>query len=92
MKKKIETSKLFCGIVMIFSIVCTALCFVLAFLGYPVPETLGVTVFGMGVVDVLGYLFYNGANKNSRNKYGIDVDGVPFSVKKDVAEDEENEY
>lgn len=98
-KKKTETSKVLCTVVMIFSFIGAAICFLLAFLEKSsVCETLAVTMFTGGVVDIVGYLTYQGAMKNSRNKYGIDVDGVPYYLKQTtetteiVGNPEENEF
>ena len=91
-KKKMETSKLFCGVIVFFSMACVCLCFVLAFMGNANPlESLGSTIFLGGVVGECAYLLYNGKLKDSRNKHGIDADGIPFSMKS-YGRDEENEH
>lgn len=99
MNKKIETSKILCVVVMVFSFLGAATCFVLAFLDKgSVCETLAITMFSGGVIDVLGYLTYQGTMKNSRNKYGIDSNGVPYYLKQITTTEcafvdgEDNEY
>lgn len=93
--KKIEKSTVLCWVVVIFGILCVAACFVLAFCGLDVPESLGVTAFGAITGGVGGYLGYHGALKNSRNKYGVDADGIPFAQKQTedaVTDGEDNEH
>ena len=43
----------------------------------PVPEVAVECIRGI-LVTILIYCSYQFGNKNSRNKYGIDVDGVPY--------------
>lgn len=105
-KKKIEWSKILCGIV------------AFGFGGFAVwlgieyyklvekaietgnigPDpTLAVTAMTVVIGAILSYLLYQMGLKNSRNKYGIGEDGQPFKSKveidpsvEEIEEEEEN--
>ena len=90
MKKKIEWSKLFCsliaGIFAIYGIWCGieyyVLCRIAIENGSMMPEpTLAVVNVSTVIASLVSYLLYQAGLKNSRNKYGIDSDGVPFEYK-----------
>lgn len=92
MKKKIEWSKLFCsliaGIFAIYGIWCGIeyynLCRVAIENCSSMPEpTLAVVNVSTVIASLLSYLLYQGGLKNSRNKYKVDSEGVPFNLKDD---------
>lgn len=87
-KKKIEWSKVFTLIIAIIFAVYGIFCGVKYYNlceqaiengngSYP-DATLAVTCVTTVLGSLLSYLLYNGAMKNSRNKYGIDSNGQPF--------------
>ena len=87
-KKKIEWSKMFCGLVAgcfgLFSIWCVVEYYCLmrtAILtnSTNMPDaTIAVTCISVVIGALLSYLLYQMGLKNSRNKYGIGPDGQPF--------------
>ena len=105
-KKKIEWSKLLCGITAFgfgaFALWCGYEYYVLAEqaieLNSSMPDpTLAVTSMGTVIGALLSYLLYQMGLKNSRNKYGIDENGQPFKTKFEIEpsieelEEEDNE-
>lgn len=89
-KKKIEWSKLFCSLVAaifaIYGIWCGVeyyrLCRLAIETCAEMPEpTLAVINVSTVIASLLSYLLYQMGLKNSRNKYGIDSDGIPFNFK-----------
>lgn len=106
-KKKIEWSKLLCGIIAfgfgVFALWCGAKYYDLIALAIEtnaevLPDvTLAVTAMSVVIGALLSYLLYQMGLKNSRNKYGIDETGQPFKTKFEVEptveelEEEDNE-
>lgn len=87
-KKKVEWSKVFTFIIALLFAVYGIFCGVQYYnlceqaienqsMSYP-DATLAVTCVTTVLGSLLSYLLYNGAMKNSRNKYGLDSDGQPF--------------
>lgn len=92
-KKKAEWSKKLCGIIVfffgVFAIWCGYEYYNLAKqaieLNSIMPDvTLAVTAMSVVIGAVLSYLLYQMGLKNSRNKYGVREDGVPFKLRVDV--------
>jgi len=86
-KKKIEWSKLFCSLIAaifaVYGIWCGieyyTLCRLAIETSSEMPEpTLAVVNVSTVIASLLSYLLYQMGLKNSRNKYGINSDGVPF--------------
>lgn len=99
MKKKFEWSKFFCTAVAAFfglygiwcGIEYYRLCKLAIETFSTMPDsTLAVTSLTTVIASLLSYLLYQMGLKNSRNKYGIDSDGVPFSVKNDTENNNED--
>lgn len=93
-KKKIEWSKVFTALIAIVFAIYGIFCGVQYYNlceqaiesgsgSYP-DATLAVTCVTTVLGSLLSYLLYNGAMKNSRNKYGIDSSGQPFQQVQDT--------
>lgn len=54
--------------------------FVLAAFGLTVPEMYTSAIVGSAFAYLVTYAASSAVEKNSRNKYGIDVNGIPYSV------------
>lgn len=89
-KKKIEWSKLFCSLIAaifaIYGIWCGfeyyKLCRLAIETCSSMPEpTLAVVNVSTVIASLLSYLLYQMGLKNSRNKYKVDSEGVPFDYK-----------
>ena len=96
-KKKIETSKLMAGVVIlsfgIYGIWCGIEYYILAKLAIEnnteMPDpTLAVTCVTTVLAALLSYCLYQFGLKNSRNKYGIGEDGEPYNKTISFDEDE----
>lgn len=95
MKKKIEWSKIFsttiAAIFAIYGIWCGIEYYKLCRLAIEtcssMPEpTLAVVNVSTVIASLLSYLLYQAGLKNSRNKYGVDAEGIPFNINDDNAE------
>lgn len=79
-KKKVEWSKLICGLIVLYGVANGIVYNVAIFLDKQPDVALAV----QSVVTIIGafmsYLLYQLGLKHSRNKYGIDADGNPFCV------------
>lgn len=89
-KKKIEWSKILCGLVAFgfggFAVWLGIEYYELSRLaietgGVGPDPTLAVTAMSVVIGAILSYLLYQMGLKNSRNKYGIDENGQPFKSK-----------
>ena len=96
-KKKIETSKLMAGVVIVsfgvYGIWCGIEYYILAKLAIEnnteMPDpTLAVTCVTTVLAALLSYCLYQFGLKNSRNKYGIGEDGEPYNKTISFDEDE----
>lgn len=76
--KKLEFSKLFLLLNWLIAVVWISLSYCLAALGMDSNSDVTVVVVTEVLVVTLGYLLYQFGLKNSRNKYGIDKNGVPY--------------
>lgn len=88
-RKKIDWSKIFCtGIALgfgIYGVWCGIryyeLCELAISNNMMMPDaTLAVTNITVVISSLVSYLLYNGVLKNSRNKYKVDPDGVPYET------------
>lgn len=84
MKKKLrkfEWSKLWMALIVLYGIGCGVAYYVAIFMDKMADSALAV----QAVITILGgymsYLMYQFGLKNSRNKYGIDNEGIPYSQK-----------
>lgn len=96
-KKKIETSKLMAGVVIVsfgvYGIWCGIEYYILTKLAIEnnteMPDpTLAVTCVTTVLAALLSYCLYQFGLKNSRNKYGIGEDGEPYNKTISFDEDE----
>ena len=91
MKKKFEWSKLVCGILVLYGIANGVLYNVAVFMDKCPDSALAVQSVITIVGGYMSYLMYQFGLKNSRNKFGIDSEGTPYSqkVSDTYGEDEE---
>jgi uncharacterized membrane protein (DUF485 family) len=73
-----EFSKKLTIFLVFFGVVCVIASYVLSFLGLHSNETVTIALITEVVAVQMGYLTYQYGLKSSRDKYGIDKDGVPF--------------
>ena len=79
-KSKITFSQKFTVAVFVLAAICLAADYMLTALGLEVNHTVTLTVLGiLGVVET-GYFCKSFAEKNSRNQYRVDEDGMPLSM------------
>ena len=83
--EKIEFSKWILIAVLIWGMILVTSSFVLAALDKNVNEGVTISVIGTVISAILGYMIYQFKMKDSRNKYKVDDEGVPF----DQYDDEE---
>lgn len=85
---KIEFPKLIIMILAIFAIIWINWYFLLVTIQVPTNDmgTVVVSILEKVVNVILVYFLYQGWMKNSRNKYGIDTDGIPYSIKASYSE------
>jgi len=89
-KKTIEFKKKLAvfSVMLILSI--TVCDFVLAFMGLAVPETVSEIVASAAFAYLVSYAATSTYEKHSRNKYGVDADGIPYSKAETVTEISDN--
>ena len=79
MKKKFEWSKFICGLIILYGVANGILYYAAVFMDKMADPSLAV----QSVITIIGgymsYLLYQFGLKNSRNKFGIDSDGNPYS-------------
>lgn len=99
--KKIEFSKVLCG----FAFVALLILGVWMVVRYynlaqvaiengsvNMPDAaLPIAGVSMIIAPIVSYVLYQGSLKNSRNKYGVDADGIPFKQKVEYESVEESE-
>lgn len=91
--KNFEWSKLWMALIVLYGIGCGVAYYAAVFMDKMVESALAV----QAVITILGgymsYLMYQFGLKNSRNKYGIDGDGIPYSQRVDSSygDDEPND-
>ena len=79
--KKIEWSKLVCGLLVVYGIANGALYNVAVFMDKSPDPTLAVQSVTTIIGGYMSYLLYQFGLKNSRNKFGIDSNGDPYVQK-----------
>ena len=85
-KKKVEFKKklaVFSVVIIIGVITCD---FILAFMGLVVPETVSEIVSSAAFAYLVSYAATSTYEKHSRNKYGVDANGIPYSKAETVTE------
>lgn len=80
-RKKKEYSKIVCGILVGYGILCGIFYYVAVFLDKAVDATLAVQCVITVIGAYMSYLLYQFGLKNSRNKYGVDSEGQPYKIK-----------
>lgn len=75
---KLSTSKLLAGSICVFGMIMTIFYYVTIWLGYDCDPAVAVASISEIIASVLGYLIFSMKTKDSRNKYGIGKDGLPF--------------
>lgn len=86
-----ERSVKFCLLCMTLGVLNVAVYWVAVFTGKAPGETVACTGMVEMIAPVLGYYVYQAKLKDSRNKYGVDADGVPFSEQETNTKDEGSE-
>ena len=81
MKKKFEWSKLACGLIILYGIANGVIYNVAIFMDKMPDSALAVQSITTIIGGYMSYLLYQFGLKNSRNKFGIDGDGNPYSQK-----------
>lgn len=79
--KKIEWSKFVCGVLILYGIANGILYNVAVFMDKCPDAALAVQSVTTIIGGYMSYLLYQFGLKNSRNKFGIDGEGVPYSQK-----------
>lgn len=81
MKKKCEWSKIICGLIVLYGIANGVVYNVAIFMDKMPDSALAVQSVTTIIGGYMSYLLYQFGLKNSRNKFGIDGDGNPYSQK-----------
>ena len=90
LKKRTPTKKEFSQVLVIVSwavtIVWISLSFALAFFDKDTNSEVTISLITESFGVTLAYFIYQATLKLSRNKYGVDLDGVPFKLKTKLEE------
>lgn len=81
MKKKNEWSKFICGLIVLYGIANGVVYNVAVFMDKMPDPSLAVQSVTTIIGGYMSYLMYQFGLKNSRNKFGIDGEGNPYSQK-----------
>lgn len=76
-----ERNVKFCVACVLFGVVNVAVYWIAVFMDKAPGTEVAVAGVAEIIAPVIGYLIYQAKLKDSRNKYGIDKDGVPYAVK-----------
>lgn len=68
-----------------------AVYWVAIFLGFQPDASVACTGMVEMIAPVIGYLVYQAKLKDSRNKYGIDKDGVPYGISQKTEDETDGE-
>lgn len=79
MKSKVEWSKIVCGLIVAYGIANGIVYNVAVFMDKCPDSALAVQSITTIIGGYMSYLLYQFGLKNSRNKFGIDSDGNPYS-------------
>lgn len=79
MKKKFEWSKFVCGLIVLYGIANGVIYNIAIFMDKSPDPALAVQSIITIVGGYMSYLMYQFGLKNSRNKFGIDNEGNPYS-------------
>lgn len=89
--KKFEFSKKLVVWAIVVATLCVASSYILAFLGRETAQDMTVAVVTACTGIIGGYLAKSYGEKASRNKYGLDEDGLPYQLAGDCPSSEEEE-
>lgn len=78
--KNVERNVKFCLLCMFLGVANVAVYWIAVFMGKAPGETVACTGMVEMIAPVLGYYVYQAKLKDSRNKYGIDENGVPYGI------------
>lgn len=81
MKKKFEWSKFICGLIILYGIANGVLYNIAVFMDKTPDSALAVQSVTTIIGGYMSYLMYQFGLKNSRNKFGVDSEGQPYSQK-----------
>ena len=79
--KRVEWSKFVCGLLIVYGIANGILYNVAVFMDKVPDSALAVQSVATIIGGYMSYLLYQFGLKNSRNKFGIDSEGNPYSQK-----------
>ena len=77
--KKFEWSKLWMALIVLYGIGCGVAYYIAVFMDKMADPALAVQSVITIVGGFVSYLMYQFGLKNSRNKFGVDSEGVPYS-------------
>lgn len=80
MKKSYTFTQRVISILMVVSVIWVTWSFVLATIGKEPVENLSIAIVSTLIIALLGYFVKNLGEKNSRNKYKVDENGIPWEV------------
>ena len=80
-KRKFEWSKFICGLIVLYGVANGVLYNIAVFMDKMPDSSLAVQSVTTIIGGYLSYLVYQFGLKNSRNKFGIDSEGNPYSQK-----------
>ena len=78
MKSNIEWSKIVCGLIVAYGIANGVIYNVAVFMDKCPDSALAVQSITTIIGGYMSYLLYQFGLKNSRNKFGVDGDGIPY--------------
>ena len=78
-KKKFEWSKVVCGLIVLYGIANGVVYNLAVFMDKMPDSALAVQSITTIIGGYMSYLLYQFGLKNSRNKFGVDGDGNPYS-------------
>ena len=79
-----EFSKIITVFLILFGVVCITASFILAFLGKDTNDAVTIAAISQLIVSNVGYLSYQYRLKDSRNKYRVDANGIPFEEETEI--------
>lgn len=79
-KKRRERSAVFCLMCFALGVINVAIYWLAVFLGKAPGETVACTGMVEMIAPVIAYYIYQAKLKDSRNKYKVDENGVPYDV------------
>lgn len=88
--KRTETSVKFCLLCVTLGVINVATYWVAVFMRLSPDSTVACTGMVEMIAPVLGYYIYQAKLKDSRNKYGVDENGIPFGHNIEAEECERN--